>query len=160
VTSLLALNFFSDSAAAVHNMQSVAAPRGTVSACVWDYGHGMEFLRRFWDAATAMDPTARALDEGNRFSLCRPDALTELFQGAGLTDVHCEAIETSTAFASFEDYWGPFLGGTGPAPSYVAALDAEQRALLARQLEGTLPRDPDGTIALRARAWAVKGTVR
>src|SRR5262245_43846984 len=84
VTSLLALNFFPNSEAAVHAMRSVAAPQGTVSGCVWDYNDGMEFLRHFWDAATAMDSAARALDEGNRFPLCRPDALTALFRGGGL----------------------------------------------------------------------------
>src|SRR5262249_31135444 len=53
VTSLLALNFFPDAEAAVQELRSVAAPRGTVSACVWDYLDGMEFLRHFWDAAAA-----------------------------------------------------------------------------------------------------------
>ena len=73
VTSLLALNFFPDPGAAVHEMRSLTAPEGTVSACVWDYGGGMEFLRHFWDAAAALDSTARELDEGTRFPLCRPD---------------------------------------------------------------------------------------
>jgi hypothetical protein len=156
---LLALNFFPDSEAAVQEMRSVAAPRGTVSACVWDYANGMEFLRRFWDAATAADSTARQLDEGNRFPLCHPDTLAELFRSGGLHDVRCEAIELPTPFASFADYWQPFLGGTGPAPSYVASLDADRRAALERRLQETLRREPGGAIALTARAWAVRGTV-
>jgi hypothetical protein len=156
---LLALNFFPDSDGAVHEMRSVAAPLGTVSACVWDYSNGMEFLRHFWDAATTLDSTARELDEGNRFPLCHPDALMEMFRGVGLGDVGCEPIDIQTAFASFDDYWQPLLGGSGPAPSYVASLDADQRALLARKLEETLRRGPGGTIALTARAWAVRGTV-
>lgn len=159
VTSLLALNFFPDSDAAIQEMQSLAAPRGTVSACVWDYGKGTQFLRHFWDAAATVDSAAEELDEGKRFPLCHPDALTSLFLRAGLVDVRCEAIEVSTTFASFRDYWQPFLGGTGPAPSYLASLDAQRRAILARKLEETLPRGPDGTIALTARAWAVRGTV-
>jgi SAM-dependent methyltransferase len=158
VTSLLALNFFPDPEAAVHEMRSITAPHGTVSACVWDYGDGMQFLRRFWDGAAAVDPASRELDEGNRFPLCRPDALTALFRGGGLSDVGCEPIEISTTFASFDDYWRPFLGGTGPAPSYVASLDAGRRAALARKLEATLRPGRDGTITLAARAWAVRGT--
>jgi len=79
--------------------------------------------------------------------------------GGCLADVRCEAIEIPTVFASFDDYWRPLLGGTGPAPSYVASLDADRRALLARTLDGTLRQEPDGTIALTARAWAVRGTV-
>ena len=159
VTSLLALNFFPDAEAAVHELRSVAAPRATVSACVWDYTHRMQFLRHFWDAAAQVDSAARQLDEGNRFPLCHPDALTTLFRGGGLGDVRCDPIEIPTVFASFDDYWRPFLGGTGPAPSYVASLDAARRAVLARTLEDALPRRPDGTIALTARAWAVRGTV-
>jgi hypothetical protein len=156
---LFALNFFPDPEAAVHEMQSITAPQGTVSACVWDYSDGMQFLRHFWDAASVVDSAARELDEGNRFPLCRRDTLTALFRRGDLADVRCEAIEIPTAFATFEDYWRPLLGGTGPAPSYVASLDAARRAILARRLEETLRRGQDGTIGLTARAWAVRGTV-
>jgi len=159
VTSLLALNFFPDSEAAVYELRSVAAPHGTVSACVWDYSEGMQFLRHFWNAAAAVDSAVSELDEGNRFPLCRRDALTALFRNGGLRDVRCEPIEIPTAFASFDDYWGPLLGGTGPAPTFVATLDADRRAILTRRLEEILPREPDGTITLTARAWAVRGTV-
>lgn len=159
VTSLLALNFFPDIDAAVHEMRSVAAPDARVSACVWDYSDGMQFLRHFWDAAAEVDSAARDLDEGNRFPLCRHDALAARFRAGGLGDVRCDPIEIPTVFATFDDYWRPFLGGTGPAPSYLASLDADRRALLAHTLEGGLRRGPDGTIALSARAWAVCGTV-
>jgi SAM-dependent methyltransferase len=159
VTSLLALNFFPDPEAAVREMRAVAAPGGTVSACVWDYGEGMQFLRRFWDAAGALDPAARELDEGTRFPLCRREALASVFRDGGLGDVRCEPIEIPTVFAGFDDYWRPFLGGTGPAPSYVASLDPDRRAALARKLEAMLQREPDGTIALTARAGAVRGSV-
>lgn len=158
VSSLLALNFFPDPEAAVHEMRSLTAPQGTVSACVWDYGGRMELLRCFWDVAAAVDSTARELDEGQRFPLCRLDALEDLFRAGGLGDVRCEPIEIATELASFDDCWRPLLGGTGPAPSYVASLDPEGRITLARALEQALPRGPGGTIALAARAWAVRGT--
>lgn len=158
ITSLLALNFFPDPEAAVHEMRSLAATRGAVSACVWDYGGGMELLRRFWDAVAMVDSAARELDEAERFPLCRRDALADLFRAAALSDVRCESIEIPTEFASFDDYWRPLLGGTGPAPSYVASLDRDRCTALARQLEQTLPRGRGGTIDLTARAWAVRGT--
>ncbi len=160
VTSLLALNFLPDPEDAIHEMQSVAAPRATVSACVWDYSDGMLFLRHFWDAAVSQDSAASALDEGNRFPLCRRDALTALFRDSGLKDVRCEPIEIRTVFGSFDDYWRPFLAGTGPAPSYVASLGADHCAILMRRLEESLRRGEDGTISLTARAWAVRGTVK
>lgn len=159
ITSLLALNFFPEPEAAVHEMQSLGASGGTVSACVWDYADGMQFLRCFWDAATAVDSAARELDEGNRFPLCHPDALTDLFHTGGLRAVRCEPIEIPTVFASFDDYWQPLLGGTGPAPSYVASRDADHRAALAQTIERKLQRSSDARIALTARAWVVRGNV-
>jgi SAM-dependent methyltransferase len=159
VSSLFALNFFPDHEAAVDEMRSLTAAGGVVSACVWDYRGGMQFLRHFWDAVVATDPAARGLDEGARFPVCRPEALTELFRGSGLGAVSCESIRIRTDFAGFDDYWQPLLGGTGPAPSYVSSLGEERRAALARMLERTLPREADGAIHLTARAWAVRGTV-
>jgi SAM-dependent methyltransferase len=101
VSSLLALNFFPDPEAAVGEMRLLTGTGGTVSACVWYYGGGMAFLRSFWDAAATLDPAARELDEGARFPICRPGALTDLFRGGELAAVRCEPIEISTAFAGF-----------------------------------------------------------
>ena len=81
----------------------------------------MQFLRIFWDEAVALDPSAAQLDEGRRFPLCRPDALIQLFEQAGIDSVEARPIEIITAFPDFDAYWSPFLGGAGPAPSYVAS---------------------------------------
>jgi len=159
VASMLALNFFPDPAAGVGEMLSATVPRGTVSACVWDYAGKMEFLRIFWDTVAAIDPGARELDEGRRFPLCRPEALGALFRDAGLRDVSCEAIDIRTEFAGFDDYWRPLLGGTGPAPSYVKSLDGDGQKALAGKLERALPGGAGGRIGLTARAWAVRGMV-
>jgi SAM-dependent methyltransferase len=160
VTSLLALNFFPDQPGALSEMRTRTITGGFVSACVWDYAEGMQFLRYFWDVAASIDASASALDEGRRFPICRPDALIDLFTSAGLSDVRCERISISTEFGSFDEYWKPFLGGTGPAPAYTSSLDDERRTALARALEEILPRTPTGVIALTARAWAVRGTIR
>jgi SAM-dependent methyltransferase len=136
VTSLLVLNFLSDPEGAVLETRSVAAPRSTVSACVWDYSDEMLLLHHFWDAAVSQDSAASALDEGNRFPLGRPDALTALFRDGGFGGVRCEPIEIRTVFASFDDYWRPFLLGTGPTPSYVALL----APTVARTYRGSLKR--------------------
>jgi SAM-dependent methyltransferase len=160
VTSLLALNFFPRPEAAIEEMRRIAAANGLVSACVWDYAGRMEFLRCFWDSAGSMDPSAAELDEGRRFPICRPDALEPLFREAGLADVVCDSIEIPTRFSTFAEFWKPFLGGTGPAPSYVARLDPPQREALAARIERLLPRAPDGAISLVARAWVVRGVAR
>jgi hypothetical protein len=117
-------------------MVRVTAGEGVLAGYVWDYAGKMELMRRFWDAAAALDPAAAALDEGARFPLCHPPALTDLFVGAGLEGVEVTAIDIATPFASFEDYWQPFLGGQGPAPSYVASLDPAARARLRDRLHG------------------------
>jgi SAM-dependent methyltransferase len=157
VASLLALNFFPKPEAAIEEMRRITAVSGLVSACVWDYASRMEFLRRFWDSVAAMDPNATELDEGHRFPICRPDALESLFSEGGLADVVCESIEIPTRFSTFAEFWNPFLGGTGPAPSYVASLKSRRREALAAHLDRSLPRGPDGAISLVARAWVVRG---
>lgn len=153
----LMLNFVSEPADAVAEMRRVVCPGGTVAAYVWDYAEGMQPMRIFWDAAVELDPTAGELDEGRRFSLCRPGPLQELFASAGLQEVEVRAIDVPTHFQSFEDYWRPFLGGQGPAPGYVVSLDQERHAELKALVEKRLPHQPGESIVLVARAWAVRG---
>jgi len=117
----------------------------------------MEFLRYFWDAAATIEPQAAELDEGRRFPLCNPDALRSLFEAAGADAVRGDSLSVPTTFSSFEEYWRPFLGGAGPAPSFVSTLSAEQRDALVDDLKRRLPIQSGGSIELRARAWAVEG---
>jgi hypothetical protein len=114
-------------------------------------------MRRFWDAAVSHDPSVTALDEGRRFPLCRPEPLAQLFSGASLQDVQVRAIDVPTDFHDFDDYWTPFLGGQGPAPGYAMSLTEERRATLRERIRSRLPLEPDGSIHLTARAWAVRG---
>lgn len=154
----LALNFMPRPAAAVAEMIRATRTQGVVAAYVWDYAGDMQFLRYFWNAVVALEPAAAAFDEGARFPLCRPERLSDLFQQAGLEDVTVRAIDVPTVFASFSDYWVPFLSGTGPAPGYVTSLDAGRRSALESRLRDTLPAGQDGSITLVARAWAIRGT--
>jgi SAM-dependent methyltransferase len=154
----LVLNFVPDPAGAVAEMARVTRAGGRVAAYVWDYGGRMELIRRFWDAAAALDPAAATLDEGRRFGLCRPEPLAGLFRDAGLVEVAGRPIEVPTRFRDFDDYWTPFLGGQGPAPGYAMALDEGRRAALREELRARLPVAGDGSIPLVARAWAVAGT--
>jgi SAM-dependent methyltransferase len=158
VVSGLVLNFVPDTAAGLAEMMRVTSPGGTVAAYVWDYAAGMELMRHFWDAAVALDPAAASLDEGRRFPLCRPEALVDRFAAAGLADVDVKAIDVDTRFASFDDYWTPFLGGQGPASTYAMSLPDDSRNALRDRLRDRLPIERDGSIALRARAWAVRAT--
>jgi SAM-dependent methyltransferase len=152
----LVLNFVPDLDAALAAM-AAAVPDGTVAAYVWDYAERMQLMRHFWDEAVALDPAAARLDEGAKFTVCRPDRLEDLWRRAGLSGVETRAVEVPTVFADFDDYWTPFLGGQGPAPAYVVALDEDRRSALRERLRHRLPAAPDGSIHLVARAWAVRG---
>ena len=157
VVSGLALNFIPQPRRAVTEMARAAKPQGVIAAYVWDYAGKMQLMRHFWNAAAALDPAAYDLDEGRRFPICQPDPLRELFQGAGLRHVEVRAIDIATDFQDFDDYWAPFLGGQGPAPSYARSLSDERRAALRERIRAGLPIAPDGSIPLVARAWAVRG---
>lgn len=153
----LVLNFVPKPEQAVAGMRRAVKPGGSVAAYVWDYAGKMELMRHFWDAAVALDARARTLDEGPRFPLCQPQPLAALFNGAGLSTVEVKAIDVPTRFKDFDDYWTPFLGGQGPAPTYCMSLDEEKRGALRERLRAKLPFRPDGSIDLVARAWAVRG---
>jgi SAM-dependent methyltransferase len=158
VVAGLVLNFLPTPAEGVAAMMARARKGGTVAGYVWDYAEGMQLMRIFWDAAVALDPAARELDEGLRFPLCRSDAFLELFRGSGLRDVELRPIVVPTVFGDFDDFWAPFLRGQGPAPGHVMGLTAERRARLRDTIRQRLPVAADGTIPLSARAWAVRGT--
>jgi SAM-dependent methyltransferase len=157
VVSGLVLNFITDVHGAIAEMRRVARFRGTVAVYVWDYGHRMDLMRYFWDAAVALDPRAKELDEGWRFPICHPARLRALFEAAGLQAVQVRAIDVPTVFRDFDDYWTPFLGGQAPAPGYCMSLPEDARAALRDLIRSRLPVDADGTIRLIARAWAVRG---
>jgi SAM-dependent methyltransferase len=160
VVSGLVLNFVPGPERAVAEMARVARPGGTIAAYVWDYAEGMQMMRYFWDAAVALDPDARDVDEGRRFPMCGPDPLRELFASTGLADVEVRAIEVPTPFRDFDDYWRPFLSGQAPAPAYAMSLDAERREALRERIRAALPTDERGEHHLTDRAWAVRGVRR
>lgn len=152
----LVLNFVPEPQRMVSELLRVVRPGGTVALYVWDYNSGMEFMRLFWDAATELNPAATELDEARRFPITRPDALRELFTAAGAQALDVRAIDVPTVFTSFNDFWNPFLTGQGPAPGYVQSLPDEAREQLRAAVRGRLPIAADGSIALTARAWAVR----
>ena len=157
VISGLVLNFIPHPELALAEMTRVTRAGGVVAVYVWDYADGMQFIRHFFDAAIALDSHAAEHDEGPRFPICRPDALRQLFESTRLQDVEVRPIQVPTVFRDFEDYWNPFLAGVGPAPGYAMSLSEEHRAALREKIRETLPFNPDGSISMTARAWAVRG---
>lgn len=155
--SALVLNFVAEPGRAVAELSRVVRPGGIAGVYVWDYAGRMELMRHFWDAAVALDPSARDLDEGVRFPICKPEPLAKLFSDATFADIETRPIDVPTVFRDFDDYWTPFLGGQGPAPGYAMSLDESRRSVLREQIRTRLPAEADGSIHLVARAWAVRG---
>jgi SAM-dependent methyltransferase len=157
VVSGLVLNFIPDLPAALAEMTRVAQA-GVVAGYVWDYSGRMDMLRLFWEAAADVDPDG-PVDEGGRFPICRPEALSAAFLEAGMSDPEVVALDIPTGFADFEDFWAPFTGGQGAGPSYLVALPVERQAALKERLRSRVPTETDGSISLNARAWAIRATV-
>ena len=157
VVSGLVLNFIPQPARALAEIFRVTRPGGIAAVYVWDYAGEMQLMRHFWDAAIALDSAALELDEGRRFPLCKPEPLAQLFRDASLREVETRAIDVPTIFKNFDDYWSPFMGMAGPAPSYAMSLTEERRAALREHIRAYLPIAPDGSISLIARGWAVRG---
>ena len=157
VTAHLLFLFIPKPAVALREMRRVTRSGGTVAAVVWDSRGGLVFQRMLWDTAVAIDPNARvARDRLFANPVAVPGGLAGFFRDAGLKDVETQSLTIRMDFENFEDYWQPFLGGQGPAPAYAMSLDESRRARLRDRLRDRLPRNADGSIALVARAWAVK----
>jgi SAM-dependent methyltransferase len=153
----LVLNFVADHEAMAREMARVTKPGGRVTAYVWDYAGGMQMIRHFWDAAIAVNPGDARLDQAERFPICQPEPLRALFERGGLRSVVARPIEIATVFQDFDDYWGPFLGRQGSAPTYLASVSDDMRERIRAHLKARLAPAHRGPIELTARAWAVQG---
>jgi SAM-dependent methyltransferase len=153
----LGLNFIPQPKLALEEMRRVTVPGAMIAVYVWDYAEGARFLRKFWDVAVAIDPEASAYDQAHRFPMCNPDSLSKLFKSASLADVTVRALDITTRFESFDDYWQPFLTGQGSAPNYLVSRDESTRSAIRERLRNSIPTDASSAIELPARAWAVRG---
>lgn len=155
----LVLNFVPEPIKALVEKRRVTVPGGTVAVYVWDYAGMMDFLTYFWDTAVELNPKASGLHEGNRFPDTHAEALKDLFTHAGFDKIEIIPIVIKTNFRDFDDYWKPFLGNQGPAPTYVTYLNNSEKRDLREALKKRIPIQADGSIQLLARAWAAKSQV-
>ena len=110
-------------------------------------------LSLFWTAVRQLDPGAQ--DESG-LAGARAGHLAELFEAAGLHDVNDTELAVRLEYASFDDWWGPFTLGVGPAGAYAAGLDPARREELkerCRQLAQVAP------FTVEAIAWAARSRV-
>jgi len=159
VLSLLMLHFVPRADQAVVEMRRVARPGAVVGAAVWDARGGFVANRIFFDTAAALDPKASERRARNYTRpMTRPGELANAWRTAGFTDVVDTTLSIRMEYASFEDYWAPFVGKDGPQAEYVATLsDAERIRLREAVLRAYVDGEPDGPRSYAALAWAVKG---
>jgi SAM-dependent methyltransferase len=159
VLSQLVVNFMSEPELGVREMRRVAGLGGTVASAVWDYAGEMTILRRFWDAAVALDPGAVELDEGRSMPYCTPGELEALWSGAGLADVAVAPVTVSAGYEGFDDLWEPLEHGVAPSGAYAAALPDDRSAALKEELRRRLGVGA-APFRLTARAWVATGRRR
>ena len=147
----LVVHFMADPVAGLREMARVTRTEGVVAACVWDHAGGGGPLSLFWDAAAELDP--EVVNE-SQLAGAREGELTQLFQAAGLREVEGSVLSVSVEHPSFEDWWGPFTLGVGPAGSYTASLEPARQAELRERCREALPPAP---FVVTARAWAARG---
>jgi len=150
----LVLHFMTDVEAGIAEMARVTRAGGVVAACTWDFSGGMKLLGTFWESARALDPGA-AETETSAFDKARLDAL---WRGAGLGDVEVDALVVSSRYEDFDELWGTFLLGVGPAGQYLASQPPERQAAIRAEYFSRVG-EPAGPVELDARAWAVRGVV-
>lgn len=150
----LVVHFMQDPVAGLREMARVTKTGGVVAACVWDHAGGSSPLSPFWEAVQTIDPrvTGEAAMPGTRAG-----HLTELLTQASLDAVAEQAISVQVVHPTFDDWWQPYLAGTGPAGAYVARLAPDDVEKLRAAAESHLPPFP---LTLTASAWAARGTVR
>ena len=157
--ALLAVDYIPDAPKAAIEMRRVTKTAGVVATTMWDRSRANELNSCFWDAAEAIDATA-IRPAGRRGSYGSAEALSDLWKGAGLTDIHVTDLTIACQFSSFDELWQRYLTGEGPPGAYMVGLSADRREALRQRLrQDVLRGGTDGPFTLQAKAWAVRGIV-
>lgn len=149
----LVLHFASDPEAGADELRRVLRPGGTVAACVWDFGAGMEMLRAFWDAAQTVNPAAP--DEHKVLRFGKEGEIADLYRAVGFRDVEETMLEVTSTYSGFDEFWAGFLAGIGPAGAYAVSLEPEAREAVRQQVFKNVG-SPSGEFGLGAKARAAK----
>lgn len=158
VVSGLVLNFLKNPPPAFREMRRVAVPDGCIAGYVWDFSGEMQVVRRFWDAAIAVDGAAAQADQAVVFPVCKPEPLRQLFVDSGLRHVDVRPISVAACFPDFATYWRAMINPDWTGGRFVNSIPQIARDAVRERLCGSLPLQQDGSFTLMARAWAVRGT--
>jgi SAM-dependent methyltransferase len=157
VVSGLVFHFFRDPLVALSEMRRVVVPGGCVAGYTWDFGDGMQVLRRFWDAAIATDRAAAEADQARLFQLWKPEPLRRLFVHAGLERVELQSIDVAARIPDFDTYWTALTFADWSGGRYLQSIALSLQERVQRRLQDNLSFNGDGSFTLTARAWAIRG---
>jgi len=151
----LVVHFMSVPTVGAAEMRRVTRPGGVAAACTWDFDGGMPLLGLFWQSVRAFDAEADADSATTPFG---QRELETLWQDSGLSGVESAGLEVSTRYKDFDELWGSFLLGAGPAGQHALSLSPERQTAVREEYFRRLG-EPEGSFTLDARAWAVRGRV-
>jgi 2-polyprenyl-3-methyl-5-hydroxy-6-metoxy-1,4-benzoquinol methylase len=147
----LVLHFLEDPVAGLVEMSRVTRPDGVVAACTWNFDE-MLLVRTFWQSARAIVPSAPA----ETLEVPSLAKFAELGEQAGLDGVEGAALDVGSTYENFDELWGSFQQGVGPAGDFSASLDDKARNAVRDEYFRRLG-EPDGSFTLSAQAWALRG---
>lgn len=157
--SLLVIAFVPDAVRAVRELRRVTKPGGLEALAMWDFWGGMPSMRLFADTAAALFPSGAVWRKTHYAPLVgQPGQLGALLAEAGLTIVTEHDLPLRMQDANFEAWLAPLRGNQGIIGSYLASLDAAERALFEVKLrEAWCAGAPDGPRSFAATARMVMG---
>src|SRR5712691_3798774 len=136
--SLLVLQEFPDAPQAAREMARVTRDGGTIATCKWDFQNGMPMLELVSRAAEAVAPKAVKRHRAElpvRPAYDRIEKIAALWEGCGLAEVRVAVLEVSLEFASYEDLWLPFLGGSTGSAAFARDLNNTTGGDVAKRLQ-------------------------
>jgi len=153
----LMISFVPDAHRVIAEMHRVTKAGGTIAACLWASGRSNQRSWTFWEAAKAVDSTVKQ-QRKKKGGYGTSGRLSSLWAECGLKAVEEVELVVSIDFASFEDYWRPYLNGQGRAVAYLKGLTADSRdKLRARLRRIILGTRPNGHFSIQAQALSVRG---
>ena len=147
----LVVHFMTDPVAGLTEMARVTRPDGVVGACVWDFAGGRAPISAFWQAARELDSGA---EDESRPARCGRGSAARVVRVGGATTRRGAELSAAVDYESFDEWWGPYGLGVGPAGAYARALSETGLAALRERCRDLLPEAP---FTVRASAWAARG---
>lgn len=153
VASALVINFIPDRRSALDEMQRVVRRGGIVAGYVWDFVPERSPSGPFRLGMREVVSGVPAIPGTEDSTL---DALTWLFNRAGLRNVMTASFEVPVSFVDFDAFWEAQTPSYSPTTKMLAGMEDSERKRVQDAVRARLSIKPDGRIEYTARANAVK----